>query len=336
MRETYKEAIREALAEELERDDSVLLLGEDVAQYGGGFGVTDGLLERFGSSRVVNMPIAENAFVNMAVGAAMMGKRPVVELMFSDFAAVAMDAIADQAAKVKFLSGGQFQAPLVIRTAAGAGTCAAAQHSQSLEAWLCHIPGLIVMAPSCAYDAKGLLKAAIRCDSPVVFLEHKLCYGLEGNLPEIDYTLPIGKGAVKRKGRDITIISYSHMVRTCLEAAAMLSKRRGIEAEVIDLRTILPLDRNLIVKSVKKTGLAMVVHEAVKDFGIGAEISATINESDCFYSLKKPVARLGSAFMPVPFGEGLERAFMPQVEQIAAKAEDMVASCFGRAASYSR
>lgn len=336
MRRTYREAINQALFEEMARDGDVLLMGEDVGQYGGGFGATQGLAEKFGKERVLDLPIAENAFVNMAVGAAMMGKRPVVELMFADFAAVAMDAIANQAAKAKFLSGGQFSAPLVIRGAMGAGTGAAAQHSQSLEAWLCHIPGLVVMAPSNPYDAKGLLKAAIRCDWPVVFLEHKLCYPIEGNLPEIDYTLPIGKGAVKREGRDITIISYSHMARNCLKAAAILSKERGIEAEVVDLRTILPLDRNIIVKSVKKTGLALIVHEAVKDFGVGAEISATINESDCFYDLKKPVARLGSGFLPVPFGEGLERAFLPQVEQIAAKAEEMVESCLRSAAGYNR
>lgn len=320
---TVREAVRQALAEELRRDEKVFLLGEDIGKYGGSFGVTQGLYEEFGPERVMDAPIVENGFSNLAVGAALAGYRPVVEYMFSDFVTVAMDAIANQAAKLRFMLGGQVEVPVVFRAPAGSGTGAAAQHSQSLEAWFCHLPGLYVLAPSQPRDAKGLLKAAIRCNSPVLFLEHKLGYDVSGEVPDEEEVLPIGRAEVKRPGKDLTLISYSHTLIKCLKAAEELAWE-GIDAEVLDLRTLSPLDTQAIIASAKKTGRVLVVHEAVERFGVGAEVSALIHESDAFYSLKKPVKRLGGASMPMPFTPALEAQAIPQVENICQCARELV------------
>ncbi len=321
---TYVQAVSDALKEELRRDEKVFLLGEDMGVYGGCFGVTRGFLDEFGPDRIMDTPISEGGFTGIAVGAAMAGYRPVVENKFSDFVTCAMDLICNQAAKQRFMLGGQVKIPLVIRTPEGSGTGAAAQHSQSLEAWFCHVPGLKVVCPATPYDVKGLLKAAIREDNPIVFYEHKLLYGTKGEVPDEEYVLPIGKADVKREGKDITIISYSMTLLKALKAAEMLEKD-GIDAEVVDLRTVSPLDVETIVASAKKTGHVLVTHEGVQKFGVGAEVSSIINDSEAFFYLDRPVRRFGGADdIPIPYSPQLEAMVVPQAETIYEKAKELL------------
>jgi pyruvate/2-oxoglutarate/acetoin dehydrogenase E1 component len=307
----YRDAIREAMAEEMRRDPSVFLMGEDVAEHGGNFLVTTGLFEEFGEERVFDTPLSESALVGAGVGAAMMGMRPIVEVMFADFVTIAMDAIANHAAKVYYMSGGEVTAPMVIRLAAyGAGRRSGAHHSQSVESYLTNIPGLTIVAPSTAYDAKGLLKAAIRTPNPVVFLEHKMLYAKKGEVPEGEYTIPIGVADVKREGTQLTIVSYGRMVDVCLAAARTLEKE-GISAEVIDLRSLQPLDEETILSSVRKTGHIVIVHEAPLRGGFGGEVAAVVAEKALGY-LDAPIKRVGAPWVPVPFSPTLEDAYVPQ------------------------
>ncbi len=319
----YAEAIREALRQEMRRDPRVFLMGEDIGVYGGAFGVTDGLLEEFGPERVIETPISELAIAGAAVGAALAGMRPVIEIMFMDFITLAMEQIVNQAAKIHFMFGGKASVPIVVRTPAGAGTGAAAQHSQSLEAWFVHVPGLKVVMPSTPYDAKGLLISSIRDDNPVIFIEHKLLYRTKGFVPEEEYTIPLGVAEVKRVGRDVTIIATSLMVLRALAAAEKLAQE-GIEAEVIDPRTLKPLDIDTIVNSVKKTGRALIVHEAPLTCGIGAEILACVAESEAFYYLQAPIKRLAGRNVPIPYNRILERSVIPQEEDIIHAVRELI------------
>lgn len=308
----YIRAITEALQEEMARDEAVFVVGEDVAYPGGSFSATRGLLEEFGERRVRDTPISESAIVGLALGAATQGLRPVAEIMFMDFLAVCMDQIVNQVAKARYMFGGQYRLPMVIRTPCGGGLNAGPQHSQCLEAWFAHVPGLKVVMPATPYDVKGLLKTAIRDDNPVLFVENKALYGLKGEIPEEEYLVPIGQADVKRPGRDVTVVATSRMVHQSLEAAQTLAKE-GIEAEVIDLMTITPLDRETIFKSVEKTSKLVIAHEAVKAFGIGAEISAMVCEEmiDC---LDGPILRVGAPYTPVPFSP--ERFYLPNAEDV--------------------
>jgi pyruvate/2-oxoglutarate/acetoin dehydrogenase E1 component len=324
MRElTYAEAIREALRQEMVRDESVFLIGEDIGRYGGAFGVSYGLVDEFGEERVRDTPISEAGIAGAATGAALTGMRPVAEIMFMDLTTIAMDQLVNQAAKLRFMFGGKAKVPLVLRTPGGSGTGASAHHSQSLEAWFVHVPGLKVVVPSTPYDAKGLLLASIRDDNPVVFVEHKLLYKRKGPVPEDDYTIPLGVGDVKRPGRDLTIVATSIMVPRALEAAETLAQE-GIEAEVVDPRTLKPLDDGIIVESVIKTGRVLVAHEACKTGGVGAEIVARIAESEAFDYLDAPIKRLAGLDIPVPYNRNLERHMVPQVENIVAAARELV------------
>lgn len=320
---TLKQAVADALAEEMRRDEKVFMMGEDMGIYGGCFGVTNGFLEEFGEERLMDTPIVENGFTAMAVGAAMAGYRPIVEYMFSDFVTVAMDSIVNQAAKQRFMLGGQVKIPIVIRTPAGSGSGAAAQHSQSLEAWFCHVPGLKVVMPSTPYDAKGLLKAAIRDDNPVLFFEHKIGYSVKGEVPDEDYTVPIGKADIKRQGKDLTIISYSYTLQKALKAAEMLEKD-GVDAEVLDLRTLSPLDTEAIIASVKKTGKVLITHEGVQNYGVGAEVVGVIADSEAFFCLDRPIRRFGGEFIPIPYSPELEAQVVPQVETIYEQAKELL------------
>ncbi len=323
MREiTYAEAIREALREEMKRDERVYIIGEDVGRFGGCFGVTKGLWEEFGDERVKDTPISETAIIGSSVGAAATGMRPVPEIMFCDFMGVAMDEITNQAAKMRYMFGGKVKLPMVVRTPVGGGLSAAAQHSQSLEAWFTHLPGLKVVMPSTPYDAKGLLKAAIRDDNPVIFLEHKMLYGVKGEVPEEEYIVPLGVADVKREGKDITIIATSMMVYKSLEAAKELEKE-GISVEVVDPRTLYPLDEERILESVKKTHRAIVVHEAVERSGFGGEIVALIMEK-AFEYLDAPVKRVCAKNTPIPFSPPLEKFVIPQVEDIIKAVKEMI------------
>lgn len=324
MREiTYAQAVAEAMREEMKRDPKVFLIGEDIGIYGGCFGVSKGFLEEFGPEQILETPISEQAFVGAAVGAAALGMRPIAEIMFSDFVTLATDQLVNHGAKMRFMTGGQLKVPMVLRTPAGCGTGAAAQHSQSLEAWMAHVPGLKVIMPATPYDAKGLLKAAIRDDNPVVFFEHKLLYKLKGEVPEEDYILPIGKADVKKEGKDVTIVSYSYALIKALNAAKALESE-DISAEVVDIRTLVPLDEETIVNSVKKTGRVLVVHEACKTGGFGGEIVSRIVESEAFYYLDAPVRRLGGADLPIPYNPKLERMVVPQEEDIVAAVREIV------------
>jgi acetoin:2,6-dichlorophenolindophenol oxidoreductase subunit beta len=315
-KKTYLQAINDALRQEMERDSSVFLLGEDVGQFGGCFGVTQGLFQKFGEDRVKDTPITESAIIGAATGAAAAGLRPVAEIMFVDFIGVAMDQLFNQAAKMRFMFGGKAKIPMVLRAPQGAGLGAAAQHSQSLEAWFMHVPGLKVAMPATPYDAKGLLISAIRDDNPVIFLEHKLLYGVEGEVPDDAYTIDFGKAAVVQEGSDVTIVATSRMVHTAIEAAQKLSAE-GIKAEIVDPRTMLPLDTDTIVESVKKTHGLVIVHEAVKFAGAGAEIAAQVAEK-AFDYLDAPIVRVGAPFTPVPFSPPLEQAYIPGVDRIVA------------------
>ncbi len=316
---TYLEAVREALTQEMQRDPSVFLLGEDIGVYGGAFGVTRGMLEEFGPERVRDTPISEAAIAGAATGAALMGMRPVMEIMFMDFITIAMNQLVNQAAKIRFMFGGKASIPLVIRTPAGSGTGAAAQHCQSLEAWFVNVPGIKVVAPATPYDAKGLLITAIRDNNPVLFMEHKLLYRTKGPVPEELYSIPLGQAVVRREGRDATVLAYSVMVPRALEAAEQLS-REGIELEVIDLRSLKPLDQATIVASVSKTGRVLIVHEAPRTGGFGGELAAVIAESEAFDYLDAPIRRLAGRDIPIPYNRTLERAAVPQVEDIVAAA----------------
>lgn len=320
---SYLEAVREAMSQEMRENQDVFILGEDIGVYGGAFGVTRGMIEEFGPERVRNTPISEAAIAGGAVGAALTGMRPILELQFSDFITIAMDQLVNQAAKTRYMFGGKGKVPLVVRTPAGSGTGAAAQHSQSLEAWMAHIPGLKVVQPSTAYDAKGLLKAAMDDDNPVIFYEHKLLYKTIGEVPEEQYSIPLGKADVKRSGKDVTIVATAIMVHKALEAAKEL-EAEGIDVEIIDPRTLVPLDEETIIESVKKTGKCIVVHEAVKRGGYGGEIASMIAESDAFDYLDAPIKRLGGLAVPIPYNPTLEKAVIPQVPDIIEAAKELV------------
>ncbi|WP_414732565.1 alpha-ketoacid dehydrogenase subunit beta [Acetobacterium carbinolicum] len=321
---TYANAIKEAISEEMIRDEDVFMMGEDIGVYRGAFGVSGDLVETFGEDRIIDTPISEQGFVGCAIGAAVAGMRPIVEIMFSDFMTVCWDMIVNQAPKMRYMFGGKVSVPMVLRTASGGGTGAAAQHSQSLEAMLCHVPGLKVIVPSTPRDAKGLLKSAIRDNNPVIFLEQKLLYRTKGMVEEEEFTIPIGEADVKREGRDCTIITYGRMVQMCLAAAESLEKE-GIDVEVIDLRTLLPMDTEAIIKSVIKTRHALVVHEAVKTGGIAGEIIARIADSEAFYYLDAPLKRLASEDVPVPFCPVLEKGILPDEAKIIATVKEMLA-----------
>lgn len=316
MRElSYAEAIREALRQEMQRDERVFIIGEDVGVYGGAFGVTLGLIEEFGEERVIDTPISELTIAGTITGAALVGMRPVGEIMFMDFITLASEQLVNQAAKIRFMFGGKEKVPFVLRTPAGSGTGAAAQHSQSLENWFVHIPGLKVVMPSTPYDAKGLLIASIRDDNPVIFVEHKLLYRVKGSVPEEPYTIPLGTAEVKREGRDLTIVATSIMVQRALQAAEQLAGE-GIEVEVVDPRTLKPLDKETIIRSVIKTGRVLIVHEACKTGGFGGELAAVIAESEAFDYLDAPIVRLAGRDIPIPYNRTLEYHAVPQVENI--------------------
>lgn len=313
---TLLEAINDALAEEMRRDERVFILGQDVGVRGGVFRVTQGLIDEFGSARVLDTPLTESLIVGAAIGAAGYGMRPVAEIQFADFIHPAMDQIINEAAKIRYRSNGAWTCPIVIRSPFGGGVHGALYHSQSVEALFHHVPGLKIVIPSTPYDAKGLLKAAIRDEDPVLFFEHKKGYrAWRGEVPEEEYVLPLGKADVKRPGRDLTVITYGYNVHLCLEAAERLAKEDGFEAEVIDLRTVAPLDRETIVASAKKTGRVMISHEDTKTGGIGAEVSAVIAEEALFY-LDAPIVRVAPPDVhAMPYNGVLEQAFMPTVEE---------------------
>lgn len=316
---TYREALKEALIEEMRRDPSVYLLGEDLADpMGGSLKVTLGLSTEFGTERVRDTPISESAILGCAIGSATQGMRPVAEIMYLDFTTVCMDMIVNQAAKIHFMSGGQVKVPMVIRTQGGAGRNAAGQHSQSLEAWFMHIPGLTVVMPSSPAEAKGLLKTAIRSDNPVLFIENCVLYNGKGEVPEEEYTIPFGKANIVREGKDVTIVSYWRMVGECMKAADELAKE-GISAEVIDLRTILPMDMDTVLKSVAHTHRLVVACEDVEIGSVGKEIGANVSR-DAFYNLDAPVAYVNTAFSVIPFCPTLESTILPKVSDIVAAA----------------
>jgi len=311
---TYAEAIRDGLRVEMKRDPSVYIAGEDVGIYGGVFGVTAGLMEEFGPGRVLDTPISETAIVGHAVGAAAAGLRPIVDVMFIDFMGICLDELFNQAAKMRYMFGGKAKIPLVLNTSCGAGISAAAQHSQSLEAWFAHIPGIKTVMPSMPADAKGLMVAAIRDDNPVMFIGHKQLMALEGEVPEGEYLQPLGKAEVKREGSDVTIVAWSLMVHKALAAAIALAGE-GVNVEVLDLRTLVPLDKDAILKSVAKTSKLVIVHEAVRTGGFGGEIAAIVAEEG-FDLLDAPIKRVTAPDTPIPFSPVLESAFLPNEEKI--------------------
>lgn len=316
MRElSYAQAIQEALGLAMERDERVFLMGEDIGVYGGAFQVTGDLVHRFGEDRVMDTPISELAGAGVAVGAALLNRRPVYEFQFSDFAALAMEQIVNQAAKIRFMLGGKTSVPLVMRFPCGSGTGAAAQHSQSLESWFAHVPGLKVVQPSTPADAKGLLLAAIEDPDPVMFFEHKLLYKMKGHVPEGYYTEPLNQAKIRRTGSDVTIVASAIMVHKALEAAAVVEKD-GISAEVIDLRSLRPMDYSTLIDSVCKTTRLICVYEGTKQFGIGTEVAAAIAGSAAFERLDAPIIRLGGADCPLPYNPELEKAAVPQLPNI--------------------
>ena len=324
MRElTYAEALREALRQTLSADPAVFMIGEDIGVYGGAFGVSAGLLNEFGEERIIDTPISEAGIAGACIGAALTGMRPVGEIQFMDFVTLSMEQLVLQAAKIRFMFGGKAKVPMVLRMPGGSGTGAAAQHSESLENWFVHVPGLKVVMPSNPYDAKGLLRAAIYDDNPVIFVEHKLLYKTKGPVPEEPYMVPLGQSKVAREGRDVTIVATSIMVSRALQAADALAQE-GIEAEIIDPRTLKPLDMTPIIESVKKTGRALVVHEAVKMGGFGGEVVSRIVESEAFDYLEAPVRRLGGLDVPIPYNRTLEYHAVPQVENIVEEARNLV------------
>jgi acetoin:2,6-dichlorophenolindophenol oxidoreductase subunit beta len=311
---TFGQAIREALAEEMRRDATVCIMGEDVAEAGTPFKVLSGLLEEFGKERVLDTPISEAGFTGLAVGAAMTGMRPVVDIMFGDFITLTMDQMVNQAAKVHYMSGGRWRVPMVMRTTMGATRRSAAQHSQSLHAWYCHVPGLKVILPSTPYDAKGLLKAAIRDENPVVFFEDKMMYKLKGPVPSSDYTVPLGVADIKRVGEDITLVATSSMVQVALGAATLLEEI-GISAEVVDPRTMWPLDEKTLIESAKKTSRAIVLDEGYERYGVTAELASVI-ATGAFYDLDAPVKRMGAMHVPIPFSPPLEDVTVPTEQAV--------------------
>jgi pyruvate/2-oxoglutarate/acetoin dehydrogenase E1 component len=318
---TLGEAIKEALAEEMRRDPRVLIMGEDVAEAGTVFKVLSGLATEFGTGRVIDTPISEAGFTGLAIGAAMTGLRPVVDIMFGDFIALVMDQMANQAAKVHYMSGGKWKVPLVMRTTLGATRRSAAQHSQSLHAWFSHVPGLKVLLPSTPYDAKGLMKSAIRDDNPVVFFEDKMMYKLKGPVPAEEYTIPLGVADVKRTGEDITLVATSSMVQVALGAAKLLEEI-GLNAEVIDPRTTWPLDEEMLVESVKKTSRAIVIDEGYARYGVTAEIASVIAEG-AFHYLDQPIKRIGAMHVPIPFSPPLEDVTVPTEQSVFEAARAM-------------
>jgi pyruvate/2-oxoglutarate/acetoin dehydrogenase E1 component len=316
---TFAQAINEALTEEMRRDPRVFIIGEDVAEAGTPFKVLSGLVKEFGKERVIDSPISEAGISGIGVGAAMTGMRPVVDIMFGDFITLTMDQLVNQAAKIHYMSGGKLKVPMVLRTTLGASRRSAAQHSQSLHAWLSHIPGLKVAVPSTPYDAKGLLKTAIRDDNPVVFFEDKMMYQLKGPVPAEEYAIPLGTADVKRAGRDITLVATSSMVHVALAAADAL-QTSGVSAEVVDVRTTVPLDKEAIIESVKKTSRAIVIDEGYERYGVTAEIASVIADG-AFYYLDAPVKRMGAMDVPVPFSPVLEDQTVPTPEAVAAVAK---------------
>ncbi len=318
----FGEAIKEALAEELRRDPTVFMLGEDIAEAGTTFKVLTGLVEEFGKERVLDTPISEPGFTGLAIGAAMTGLRPVVDIMFGDFSGLIMDQVANQAAKIHYMSGGKLKVPMVLRTTMGAGRRSAAQHSQSLHAWYSHIPGLKVVVPSTPYDAKGLMKSAIRDDNPVVILEDKMMYKtIKGPVPEGEYTVPLGVADVKRQGSDISLVATSSMVYVALDAAKMLEEI-GVSAEVVDPRTLVPLDQQTLVESVKKTSRAIVIDEGYEQYGVTAELASVIADG-AFYYLDAPVKRMGAMNVPIPFSPALEDLTIPNANGVFEMAKSL-------------
>lgn len=319
---TFREALNQAMAEEMERDANVFLMGEEVGYYQGAYKVSQGLLERFGPKRVIDTPIAELGFAGLGVGAAQVGLRPIIEFMTWNFSILAMDQIVNNAAKLRYMSGGALRIPVVFRGASGAAHQLGAQHSQSLEAWYCNVPGLIVMAPSMPKDAKGMLKSAIRDDNPVIFIESEVAYGYKGEVPEGEYLVPIGVGDVKRPGKDVTIIAWSKMIHVALEAANLLAQE-GIEAEVIDPRTLRPLDEQLLLTSIEKTNRCVIVEEGWPYAGVGAEISHRIYQN-AFDHLDAPILRVTSEDVPMPYAKNLEQAVMPSAPKVVAAAKKVL------------
>ena len=327
MREiTWSTAVNEAIAEEMRNDKTILLMGEDVAEAGTPFKVLSGLVEEFGTDRIIDTPISEPGFVGMAVGAAMTGARPIVDIMFGDFIFLVMDQLANQAAKQHYMSGGKLNVPMVIRTSMGATRRSAAQHSQSLQAIVAHIPGVKVLMPSTPYEVKGLLKAAIRDDNPVVIFEDKLSYQMKGMVPEEEYIIPLGQANILQAGNDITLVATSSMVQVCEEAAEVL-RSKNISAEIIDVRSIVPLDEQTIVDSVKKTSRVIVVDEGHQSYGITSEIVSRISEQ-AFYYLDAPPTRIGAMDVPIPFSPALEDLTVPTSKQVVAKAIDLINNKF--------
>lgn len=323
MRElTYSAAVKEAMSQEMRRDPNVFFMGEDIGVYGGAFGVSVGMEEEFGE-RVIDTPISELGYIGAGVGAAMTGMRPIVEIMFADFVSTGYDQLVNQAAKIRYMFGGSASVPLVVRAPAGSGTGAAAQHSQCPEGWLLNVPGIKVVVPATPYDAKGLLISAIRDDNPVVVLEQKTLYRIKGDVPEEDYTVPLGQAATRRPGKDLSIITYGRMLEVCLEAAQSLAEQ-GVDCEVVDLRSLAPLDRGAIISSVKKTQRALIVHEACKTGGFGGEILSTIVESEAFYYLEAPVLRIAGEDVPIPYCLELEKNIVPTVDKVTAAARQLV------------
>ncbi|MFK8033710.1 MAG: alpha-ketoacid dehydrogenase subunit beta [Hyphomicrobiales bacterium] len=320
---SYAEAVRDALDIALSSDERVILMGEDIGVYGGAFQVTGDLVHKYGEDRVMDTPISELGGAGVAVGAALTGLRPIFEFQFSDFAMLAMEQICNQAAKLRYMLGGAVSVPLVMRFPAGSGTGAAAQHSQSLEAWLAHVPGLKVIQPATPHDAKGMLLAALEDPDPVMIFEHKILYKSKGMVPTGHYTVPIGRAEVRREGNDVTIVASSIMVHKALDAADKLAEE-GVSAEVIDLKTIRPIDRETIFSSVRKTSRLVCVYEGVKTLGIGAEISAMVAESEVFDFLDAPILRLGGSESPIPYNPNLEKAAVPQTAEIVEKVSQLV------------
>lgn len=322
---TYREAIHDAMVEEMRRDESVFLIGEDIGSYGGAFGVSAGMLAEFGPERIRETPISELAIVGAAAGAAMVGMKPIAELMFMDFILLAMEPLMNQAAKARYMFGGKATVPMVVRMPSGSGTGAAAQHSQSLESMLMHIPGIKVVAPTTAYDAKGLLLSAIRDPNPVCFVEHKLLYKVKGEVPEGEYTIPLGVAEIKHPGEDITVVTSGIMVQKSLAVAQKLSQE-SISVEVLDLRTLRPMDNQAIINSVKKTGRLLVVHEAVQTGGWAGEVMAVVSSSEAFDYLDAPMRRLAGKDVPIPYNRFLEAAAVPQEADIEAEIRAIVSN----------
>ena len=325
----YREALRAALQEEMERDETVFCVGEGIGDRGGSYKVTEGLITQFGRDRVIDTPLSEAGFVGLGVGAAIAGQRPVVEMLFIDFLMLAMDQIVNQAAKYRFMSGGEGRVPLVVRTQGGAGNSLAGQHSQSLEALFYHVPGLKLVMPSTPRDAKGLLKAAIRDDDPVIFIEHKLLYMTEGEVPDDEGVIPLGQAEIKRAGTDVTLVTWSHMVLKSLQAAEELAAE-GISIEVIDLRTLVPMDIACVLESVRRTGRLVIAQEAIKRGGVGSDVSAMVAER-AFESLRAPIVRVAGVNTVIPFNLTLEKSTVPQVADIVAGVRSVMRSAADQA-----